>query len=436
MMEKEPNTENHPIRSSDGNGAGPAPGPMLRRIVRLVMERYQGERCLLAVCPNSEAVARAAMEAAKEAGAPLIYAATLNQIDRDGGYTGWTPESFADFAKAYADEIEYDGPLAICLDHGGPWLKDQHRRESLTFEESMRSVKQSLEACIDAGYAMLHIDPTVDPTLSDGSQIPIEVVVERTLELMGHAESYREQSGRAPICYEVGTEEVHGGLADENVFTSFLRLLDAGLKERGLTHAWPCFVVGKVGTDLDTDYFDPQVAKRLTGLVRPFGAVIKGHYTDNVNNPEDYPLSGMGGANVGPEFTESEYAALQDLLALELKIGADSGLADALRRSVLESGRWKKWLHDDEIGREFDELLPGRQKWLIGTGSRYVWTAPAVIEARGRLYQNLENVRDCDAYVRWRIRTAVLKYYHAFNLLGFSRCTEQLMDQSSRSGIL
>lgn len=425
-MGKETNRENRPTAS----GAEPAtaPGPWLRRIVRLVMEGSEGERCLLAVCPNSEAVARAAMEAAKEAGAPLLYAATLNQIDRNGGYTGWTPQTFAGFAKAYAAEIEYDGLVAICLDHGGPWLKDQHRRDTLTYEESMRSVKQSLKACIDAGYAMLHIDPTVDPSLSDGSRIPIDIVVERTLELMDHAEAYREESGRAPICYEVGTEEVHGGLADEDAFTSFLRLLDAGLKERGLTHAWPCFVVGKVGTDLDTDYFDPQVAKRLTGLVRPFGAVIKGHYTDNVNNPEDYPLSGMGGANVGPEFTESEYAALQDLLVLESKIGAHSGLADAVRRSVLESGRWTKWLHDDEIGQEFDDLSPGRQEWLIRTGSRYVWTAPTVIDARRRLYRNLENVRDCDAFVRWRIRTAVLKYYHAFNLVGFSRSTEQLID--------
>jgi hypothetical protein len=45
---------------------------------------------LLAVCPNSEAVARAALRAAQEAGTPLLYAATLNQVDRDGGYTGWT----------------------------------------------------------------------------------------------------------------------------------------------------------------------------------------------------------------------------------------------------------------------------------------------------------------------------------------------------------
>jgi hypothetical protein len=40
------------------------------------------------------------------------------------------------------------------------------------------------------------------------------------------------------------------------------------------------------------------------------GSYIKGHYTDDVANPEEYPLCGMGAANVGPEFTISEYRAL------------------------------------------------------------------------------------------------------------------------------
>lgn len=406
-----------------------ASGPNLRELVRLLIDRYQGGRCLLAVCPNSEAVARAAMEAALEADAPLLYAATLNQIDRDGGYTGWTPQSFAEFAREYADEIGFDGPVAICLDHGGPWLKDRHVIEKLTVEESMREVKHSLEACIDAGYAMLHIDPTVDRTLPPGARIPIEVVVDRTIELIAHAEEHRRSRGYPPICFEVGTEEVHGGLADFEVFDRFIHRLDARLRDANLHDARPSFVVGKVGTDLHTDSFDPEVAKRLSDLVRPFGAAIKGHYTDYVENPEDYPLSGMGGANVGPELTETEYAALVELLDLEAKIGGDSGLAEALRRSVVESGRWKKWLQDDEVGNDFEALDPDRQEWLVRTGSRYIWTAPEVVSSRERLYYNLEAVRAADAFVRWRIRTAVMKYYHAFNLTGFNRVLRSELDR-------
>lgn len=285
----------------------------------------------------------------------------------------------------------------------------------------MQAVKRSLEACIDAGYALLHIDPTVDRTLPQDEPISISLVVDRTLELIDHAETYRRRTGSPSLSYEVGTEEVHGGLANMENFDAFLRALDSGLAERGIQDAWPVFVVGKVGTDLHTSYFEPSVAKRLTERVRPFGAFIKGHYTDYVDNPEDYPLSGMGAANVGPEFTEEEYKALMELVSLERKIGTDSGLDSALRNAVVESGRWMKWLQPGEEGKEFGNLDPARQMWLIRTGSRYIWTASEVQKARARLYANLEPYRDADAYVLWRIKESILRYYHKFNLIGFSQ---------------
>lgn len=395
--------------------------PSVQRMVRLLIDQHPTQHCLLAVCPNSEAVTRAAVEAAKEADAPLLFAATLNQVDIDGGYTGWTPQELVDLARAEAGRVGFEGPVAVCLDHGGPWLKDRHTTEDLSYDETMAAVKQSLEACIDAGYALLHIDPTVDRTLPPGEPIPIDLVVDRTLEMIAHAEAYRRERGRPPISYEVGTEEVHGGLADLDNFDRFLAGLDSGLRAQGLEDAWPCFVVGKVGTDLHTDYFEPGVARRLTERVRPYGALIKGHYTDYVANPEDYPRSGMGGANVGPEFTEEEYKALMDLVALERKVGREAGLEEALRDAVVESGRWKKWLQEDETGRDFDALSEARQQWLIRTGSRYIWTAPGVVEARRRLYHNLRGVRDGDAFVRWRIRIAIVKYYHAYNLIDFNQ---------------
>ncbi len=72
-------------------------------------------------------------------------------------------------------------------------------------------------------------------------------------------------------------------------------------------------MVGKVGTDLHTTTFDPLVARQLTEIAKSYGSLIKGHYSDNVTNPEAYPESGMGAANVGPEFTEREYDGLIEL---------------------------------------------------------------------------------------------------------------------------
>ncbi len=86
--------------------------------------------------------------------------------------------------QSVARRYRWQGPLYPCLDHGGPWLKDQHTLARLSYEETMAEVKQSLAACVAAGYQLLHIDPTVDRTLPKGQPVPIQAIVERTVELI------------------------------------------------------------------------------------------------------------------------------------------------------------------------------------------------------------------------------------------------------------
>ena len=394
--------------------------PVIKWMIRRLIDEFAGRVTLLAVCPNSEAVTRAALEVSRDANMPMLFAATLNQVDRTGSYTGWTPETFTRFVQEESDRIGLQTPALACLDHGGPWLKDHHTTAGFSLEETMTEVKRSLEACIDADYALLHIDPTVDRTLPSGTAMPIDLVVERTLELIAHAEHYRKEQGKPAISYEVGTEEVHGGLADLSVFDTFLSGLDEGLRERGLSDAWPCFVVGKVGTDLDTTFFDPEVAARLTAKVKPYGALIKGHYSDYVDNPHQYPLSQMGGANVGPEFTEEEFLALENLLELERLLEKDSGFMAALKNAVVRSNRWQKWLKPDERNVDFDALPEQRRMWLLRTCSRYIWTDPGVQNARADLYHNVREHRHGDRFVIWWIKSAIMKYVHAFNLVDFN----------------
>jgi len=291
----------------------------------------------------------------------------------------------------------------------------------------MNEVKATLTACLEAGYALLHVDPTVDRTLPSGQPPRIAVVIERTVDLIAHAEAQRERLGLSPVSYEVGTEEVHGGLVDLHNFDRFLTGLQAHLEAVGLASGWPCFVVGKVGTDLHTTTFDPQSARRLYERVAPLGSLIKGHYTDWVANPADYPATGMGGANVGPEFTATELAALYELCAREARLVEDkselfpSGFAAALRTAVVDSNRWRKWLVSDEVGRDFEELALSRQEWLVATGARYVWTDPRVLAARKRLYDNLRHgdvneIPDPNAFVVDRVAQNVQMYVDAFNL--------------------
>jgi len=405
--------------------------PITERILRSIKEQEDRtgiKRTLLAVCPNSNAVIKAALHAAKRCNAPLKFAATLNQVDTDRGYTGLTQKDFVETIKLESIRINLTSPVIIAIDHGGPWLKDEHRSLGFTYNQTMSGVKKSFEAAIDAGYHLIHVDPTIDISLKYGEIIPIETVAERTIELISHSEAYRRAKKMPPISYEVGTEEVHGGLADLKTFKKFLELLKKGLAENNLADTWPCFIVGKVGTDLHTPYFDASIARQLTNIAKEYGSQIKGHYSDNVDNPQDYPLAGMGAANVGPEFTECEYNGLMELVNIEEKLAENnstivlSNLKNALWEAVIFSGRWKKWLQEGESASDFYSITNHRQEWLIKTGCRYIWQNLKVVDARAALYENLsENDISAEEIVSSHIERAIDRYFHAFNLVDFNK---------------
>lgn len=382
---------------------------------------------LIGVCPNSMSVIKAAFRAAKRNDCPMIFVATLNQVDCDGGYTGMTQADFVKVLQREARRNNYTGEYIIAIDHGGPWLKDKQTLEKWSLEEAMKGVMKSFDAALDAGYDMIHVDPTVDRTLAPGENIDIDIVVERTLKLISHIEEYRRAKAYPRIAYEVGTEEVHGGLADRGVFDRFLRLLKQGLKEAGYPDVWPDFIVGKVGTDLHTAFFDPQVARELTAAVAEYGSYIKGHYTDDVENPEDYPLCNIGAANVGPEFTLCEYNALKELEAVEKslydkgRVAMLSGMIPVIEKLVVSSGRWKKWVLEGESAEDFYSINKDRRLWLIGTGARYIWQEPEAVAARAALYSNLsDNGIDAEEIVLSRIERSIDKYCNAFNIVNLN----------------
>jgi len=396
----------------------------LKQVAESILQRARrGENCtLLAVCPNSAAVLEAAIKSAARKKAPMLFAATLNQVDVDGGYTGWTPARFSALLEELARSQGWNGPLYRCLDHGGPWMKDMHAMEGLSAEEAMAAVKRSITACVRAGYDLLHIDATANPTTQDRGAVAVDLVVARTVELILHAEKEREQLGRGPIAYEVGTEEVRGGLTEEAMLQDFLRQLRRELERAGLGYAWPVFVVAQVGTDLHTSAFDEPRARRFSDILRSMGCLLKGHYTDWVNDPQAYPRVGVGGANVGPEFTAAEFEALKDLSNLEQTLCKNGGLRGSRFPEVLEdavhrSGRWKKWLQPSERQIDFGSLSLERREWLVKTCARYVWTAPEVAKARARLYANLKQIMpDPHAYVVRAIMRSIEKYIEAFRL--------------------
>jgi D-tagatose-1,6-bisphosphate aldolase subunit GatZ/KbaZ len=414
---------NAPLRERADINKQPLMDFILHRIKELEKETGT-RRTIFAACPNSMAVIRAALRSAKRNNSPVKFAATLNQVDRDGGYTNLTQEEFVKTVREQAGIIHFTGPVIIATDHGGPWLKDIHKTENWSLGKSMDWVKKSFEAAVDAGYDLIHVDPTIDITLKKGEIINISVVVERTIELIEHTEKYRESRGLKRISYEVGTEEVHGGLANMEVFNHFLVQLKKGLAGKKLAHVWPCFIVGKVGTDLHTTLFDPLVARELTAAAANYGSYIKGHYSDSVENPELYPMSNMGAANVGPEFTEREYDGLMELADIEQSLFKEqqipklSNIKKVIWKTVIDSQRWRKWLNESESSVDFYANSPMRQEWLIKTCARYIWENADVLASRNILFNNMNNHGiDADEILLSPIEKAMDRYFHAFNLV-------------------
>jgi len=413
---------NQTIRDKAASQNIPLMDYILRRLEELKVQDGIS-RTVFAACPNSISVIKAALRSAKRWNSPIKFAATLNQVDIDRGYTNLNQKEFVNTIKLEAKRINLKVPVIIAVDHGGPWLKDLHAREKWSFDKSFSAVKKSFEASVEAGYDLIHVDPTIDITLAAGQQINIETVAAHTIGLVEFTEHFRVSGGYPRIAFEVGTEEVHGGLADMDTFRKFLRLVKTGLAERGLSYVWPCLVVGKVGTDLHTTTFDPGTAKQLANVAREYGSFIKGHYTDGVTNPEAYPLAGMGAANVGPEFTITEYNGVVELEKLEKKYFVEGKIARCsdiglmLHSAVVQSGRWKKWLLNGEDSNNFESISPERQEWLISTGCRYVWQNSEVLAARAHLYYNLESHGIlAEEIVLSNIECAMDKYFAAFNL--------------------
>ena len=117
---------------------------------------------LFAACPNSYNVMVAALRAAKRANAPIKFAATLNQVDLDGGYTNWTQIDLIRKIKEQSYRIGYTGPVIVAIDHGGPWAKDIQTIEKWSLDKSMNWIKKSFKASLAAGYDLIHVDLTTE----------------------------------------------------------------------------------------------------------------------------------------------------------------------------------------------------------------------------------------------------------------------------------
>ncbi len=398
--------------------------------------KKDGFSTLLGIGPMSPMLLRATLELSDERDFPILFIASRNQVDMDefgGGYvSGWDQKRFVAAIADMAKTIGYRGQYYVCRDHGGPWQRDEERRARLPEKEAMERGLRSYYADIDAGFDLLHIDPTKDPDYGEGT-VPMDVVLSRTVELIEKTERYRSEKGLPPIGYEVGTEETNGGLTGAEAFETFIERLCAMLKEKNLPA--PNFIVGQTGTltrlTENIGHYSFENAQKLSAIADAHGMELKEHNGDYL--PDGillmHPALGVSSSNVAPEFGVDETRAYIELAKLEEKlydigvVAQKGNLLPVLRKCAVETGRWRKWMVGETASFSVERVLADDQLTGVITdvSGHYTFELPPVAAEIEGLLDRLEAARvPARRYVIDKIKRSIGKYVTAYNLRGLT----------------
>ena len=144
--------------------------------------------------------------------------------------------------------------------------------------------KQSYPADLPEGFDLLHTDPTKDPHIK--GVVPMETVLNRTVELTEYVEGERAARNLPPVAYEVGTEETSGGQTraylllasiEQNAYdrgmletrSDFVRVIQKAAVE---SQRWRKWMVGNTGLLPVEAVMDDECLVRLI-------TETAGHYT-------------------------------------------------------------------------------------------------------------------------------------------------------------
>jgi D-tagatose-1,6-bisphosphate aldolase subunit GatZ/KbaZ len=393
---------------------------------------------LLGVGPVSESVLEAALEVSRRRGFPPMFIASRNQVDAarfGGGYLlgGIDQAGFVALIRDKQRRVGYEGPLYICRDHGGPWQRDAELKGRLPVEQAMELARLSLEADLAGGFNYLHIDPTKCPFPFSQAELSAW-----TLELIAHCERFRRSHALDPVDYEIGAEDIQGGITSQENFSAFLGRVCGDLAKAGLP--LPTCIVGQTGTltrlDRNTGRFDREQTARLAAAAASFGVGLKEHNGDYLSAASCrlHPDIGVTGMNVAPEFGLVETDALLALGALEEKLAREgwvgeaelSGLPALLSKLTFAATPWDKWLTPEVKARPRAELEGDEavRLLIVRVCGHYVFADPAVRAARTRLYANVDRFRliagDAADFVHRRIEESIDFYAEHFRLEGFN----------------
>ena len=380
------------------------------------LEAYlQKHRCtLLGVGPMSVNCVDAAIELANEYDVPLMLIASRRQIDSEdfgGGYVNnWTTDDFA----RYVIDADKKGKVLLARDHGGPWQNNKEKDEGLSLRRAMESAKASYKADIDAGFQILHIDPSVDIHGSPSA----DEVLDRVFELYEYCWSYAQRSGKEVI-FEIGTEEQSGSTNTQEELDYTLSAMEQFCDRNQLPR--PTFVVIQTGTRVmetrNVGSFDTplrvaeeipaeiQVPKMIE-ICQQHGIFMKEHNTDYLSDEalQWHPRLGIHSANVAPEYGVAETRALVEVLE-QNKL---TKLAEQFLELAYNSGKWEKWMLPDTRATDRDRAV---------IAGHYVFATEECQQLKAKAAQQLRHSGiELESELKQRVKESIARYLRNFRL--------------------
>ena len=370
---------------------------------------------MLGVGPMSVNCVDAAIDLSNAYNTPLMLIASRRQIDAEefgcGYVNNWTTQEYAD----YVIERDKKGKILLSRDHGGPWQSQLEKNNNLSLRKAMESAKRSFKADIDAGFQVLHIDPSIDIHGKPSA----DEVLDRVFELYEYCWSYAQKLGKEVI-FEIGTEEQSGSTNTQEELDYTLTEITSFCDRLSIPR--PTFVVVQTGTRVmetrNIGSFDTplRVANEIPAEIQvpkmiqicsQHGILMKEHNADYLSNEalEWHPRLGIHAANVAPQFGVTETKSFLSIL----ENNDLTSLADKFLEISYNSFKWSKWMLNTTESSDRDKAI---------IAGHYIFGMPEFKQLKIKAQYELDR-KDIklDDFLKEKIKNAIQRYMINFRLI-------------------
>jgi len=360
---------------------------------------------IASICSANWFVVKAAILNAVQNNSMLLIEATSNQVNQNGGYTGYTPSRFIGKIRSMANEAGLpEDRIILGGDHLGPnaWQKKNA-------SEAMELAKIMAADYISAGFTKIHLDTSMKCADDGDLNVPLEpaIIAERAAQLCKACEN-ASTDDNMPV-YIIGTDVPPPGgsrldhheirITPASEVEETINLTKKAFEKYGLHNAWERVIAVVVqpgvefGDSVVYEYNKENAAELVQKIKDINNFAYEAHSTDYQTKEALRQMTDDHFAilKVGPWLT---YAFREAVFALALiekelltgKKGSKiSGIHEILDSRMLQNPvYWKDFYSSN------DENLKIALKYSYSDRIRYYWTDEIISESLNVLIDNLK----------------------------------------------